>query len=314
MGSYTEVGNVPGTYRIIDLFCLKEVLNQIMRCSCDSDAGFAIFQGESVVSTMSFHSILDILCTNCKRKIYFGTSMLHKENENGGIRRCEADIDILLDNLLDNSHYKQKLWNEFGKPRESKDNIVLESSRFTTLDTALEVTPDPEPAPTADEKTISDLHIKSAKRDYQCHYCSKQFNKHYNLVQHIRIHTGETLDCSQCSKKFSDKSSLNKHVKAVHEQKKPFSCVTCGKMFKRRNHLKEHFAVHTGDKKFTCDICSKSFSFKSTLQRHKLTHTESESIKCSFCGKDFHGVYSYKKHVRKFHPKNISNSNAKGVT
>ena len=56
--------------------------------------------------------------------------MLHKENENGGIRRCEADIDILLDNLLDSSHYKQKLWNEFGKPRESKDNIVLESSRY----------------------------------------------------------------------------------------------------------------------------------------------------------------------------------------
>ena len=28
-----------------------------------------IIQGESVVSTMSFHSILDILCTNCKRKV-----------------------------------------------------------------------------------------------------------------------------------------------------------------------------------------------------------------------------------------------------
>jgi hypothetical protein len=29
-----EVGAVPGTYRLMDLFCLREVLNQIMKCSC----------------------------------------------------------------------------------------------------------------------------------------------------------------------------------------------------------------------------------------------------------------------------------------
>ena len=26
-----EVGTVPGSYRIVDMFCLKEVLNQIMK-------------------------------------------------------------------------------------------------------------------------------------------------------------------------------------------------------------------------------------------------------------------------------------------
>ena len=42
--NYEEVGGVPGTYRIIDLYCLKEVLNQIMRCSCNSNQGFALYQ------------------------------------------------------------------------------------------------------------------------------------------------------------------------------------------------------------------------------------------------------------------------------
>lgn len=320
MGSYVEVGNVPGTYRIIDLYCLKEVLNQIMRCSCDSDAGFAIFQGDSEISLMSFYTKLDILCKNCKRKISFGTSMLRKENDNDDIRKCEADVDILLENLLMNSDYKQKLWNELCRPTasDSQDTIILDSTRFTTLDSAPELADEPLPiqdiTAAINDKTILDPVKKSSKSNYQCHFCSKLFSKQYNLVQHIRIHTGETIDCSKCTKKFRDKSTLNKHIKAVHEQMKPFSCVTCGKKFKRRNHLKEHFAVHTGDKKFSCDACSKSFSFKSTLQRHMLIHTEIESIKCTFCGKDFHGLYSYKKHVKKFHQTDIKNLNASGVT
>ena len=83
--SCVEVGLAPGSYRIIDLFCFKEVLNQIMKvaeplpvaiispypqCSCQSSNGFGLFQQDLDESgSSSFHSILDIVCCNCKQKV-----------------------------------------------------------------------------------------------------------------------------------------------------------------------------------------------------------------------------------------------------
>ena len=55
--SYDEVGGVPGTYRIIDLYCLKEVLNQIMRCSCNSNKGFALYQVHCIQLEMGWQKI-----------------------------------------------------------------------------------------------------------------------------------------------------------------------------------------------------------------------------------------------------------------
>ncbi len=38
MSNCDEIGTVPGTYRLMDLFCLREVLNQIMKCSCQASS------------------------------------------------------------------------------------------------------------------------------------------------------------------------------------------------------------------------------------------------------------------------------------
>ena len=152
------------------------------------------------------------------------------------------------------------------------------------------------------EDNISSTELQIAtKPKHQCQYCSKLFQKQYNLIQHIRIHTGETVDCPRCNKKFKDKSTLNKHISDVHEQKKPYSCDKCDKTFKRKAHLTEHGVIHSADYKFSCNICGKPFGYKNAMQRHKLIHTDSEMIKCLFCGKDFKGKYSYKKHEKNFH-------------
>ena len=51
---------------------------------------------------------------------------------------------------------------------------------------------------------------------HDCSVCGKTFSKKYNMMVHMRIHTGECpFECSVCGKRFNQKSSLKSHLK-VH--------------------------------------------------------------------------------------------------
>ena len=54
---------------------------------------------------------------------------------------------------------------------------------------------------------------------------------------------------------------------------KPFMCPTCGKAFKRGEHLKRHIrSIHSGEKPFVCPVCEKKFSRSDNLAQHSRTH------------------------------------------
>ena len=56
----------------------------------------------------------------------------------------------------------------------------------------------------------------NAKNKYKCTYCGKSFAKNFDLLQHVRSHTGE----------------------------KPFQCVVCGRAFAQKSNVKKHMATH----------------------------------------------------------------------
>lgn len=55
-------------------------------------------------------------------------------------------------------------------------------------------------------------------KPHQCQQCLKSFSSNHQLVQHIRVHTGE----------------------------KPYKCSYCDRRFKQLSHVQQHTRLHTG--------------------------------------------------------------------
>ncbi|CAK1546659.1 unnamed protein product [Leptosia nina] len=74
-------------------------------------------------------------------------------------------------------------------------------------------------------KNAMQMHARELQRGlggevkpHQCQQCLKSFSSNHQLVQHIRVHTGE----------------------------KPYKCSYCDRRFKQLSHVQQHTRLHTG--------------------------------------------------------------------
>ena len=62
-------------------------------------------------------------------------------------------------------------------------------------------------------------HLK--KRDHGCDQCSRSFFTQYDLMTHLRTHSGSRpFECGQCHKSFSHRSHQLRHERTTHDSNK----------------------------------------------------------------------------------------------
>ncbi|XP_060717016.1 zinc finger protein Xfin-like [Tachysurus vachellii] len=159
------------------------------------------------------------------------------------------------------------------------------------------------------ERSKSKLRCEEpSERPFCCSICDKSFNIEFNLLKHMKLHSGEKpFHCSHCGKTFTQLFNLTSHLR-IHTGEKPFLCSQCGKGFSQASKLKTHLRIHTGEKPYSCQTCEKRFSDSSTLNKHQRTHTGEKPYRCVTCGKSFGQSAHLMKHHRSHNRKSFKRS------
>ena len=213
-------------------------------------------------------------------------NILDGEKENREMNNTELDIDIDFDNFdksKDNADIK--LCDEADKDNELRDvsdNLEIHSEfgeffrNDSPKDQLLCLTNDTAPDQTS--KSIRGM-----------------------LKKDPAVVRNSKLTCELCHKTMSCASVFKAHL-LIHEGVKPHSCSTCGKSFRKKNHLKEHEEIHKGDTRkrdFECTVCQKRFFQAKILKSHMVTHDtncKAKPFKCNVCQKTFRRNYHLKEH------------------
>ncbi|XP_068981599.1 zinc finger protein 222-like isoform X2 [Bombus flavifrons] len=162
-----------------------------------------------------------------------------------------------------------------------------------------------------------DLNVmpENLLKNYSCHLCSKVFKMRGSLMVHMRVaHMGYNLgslvrggqielilnenkfSCPTCGKKFKKEQHVMQHLK-THEAKQ-WECDVCNKMFTTKYFLKKHKRLHSGEMPYKCNICNKTFTFQQSYHKHRLYHKDDKPYTCTTCGRSFKELSTLHNHER----------------
>lgn len=136
-----------------------------------------------------------------------------------------------------------------------------------------------------------------------CHICGKGFGTNTGLLGHVKYHTKPKPEMSQCD--ICERSFVNveQHKLRVHETEEAyFQCHECGKTIKnsyRQRHIYRHL-MSRSQERIPCPICGKEFKDKVGLKNHYDIHM-GVRFACFFCPETYGATSNRNKHLMKKH-------------
>ena len=152
-------------------------------------------------------------------------------------------------------------------------------------------------------------HQERCRAEYRCklcHYTSSRkilLNLHVKR-QHRNSSTDKDFECEVCGSLFKLETSLHNHMKQKHqEQKSQYICNYCDQTFLFKSDLARHEVTHANVKPFSCMDCSFVCKRKSELSRHRrIVHEDTPYMSCSLCGYQTRSADHLKRHTHTQHP------------
>ena len=106
---------------------------------------------------------------------------------------------------------------------------------------------------------------------YNCKFCDQGFSNPSILQEHVAEHhpdqANHAFQCIYCSKSFPTDTAMKQHVESSHDLENPYKCEWCGRTFRSKAYLPEHFRIHQ-QIPHECELCGKVFTSPRYLRRH----------------------------------------------
>lgn len=103
-----------------------------------------------------------------------------------------------------------------------------------------------------------------------------------------------SMSCHFCGKCFRTSQSLKNHVQ-THGGERPYLCLECGRVFRKRVNLISHTAIHK--RRIQCTVCKKIFPTLENLIQHSKLHSEKRDLQCPDCPLHFQYPSHFLRHV-----------------
>lgn len=157
------------------------------------------------------------------------------------------------------------------------------------------------------EKSKNLCNGKIKNNQLQCQIYGKSFTVNSRLKRHVLTHTDEKpFSCTTCMKNFRLKEHLKTHLKQhcdINQDKRKilpaYQCKICLQLFYTLKLVREHISenhVNTNDV-IPCTVCEENISTKCVVERHQIDTLK--PYECTVCNKKFSFLNNLVEHFAK---------------